>query len=227
MNLRRLLRALGLAAAVVVLAAALAAGVAWRWWTAGDLTGETVTVRVPSGAGSGAVADTLLVHGLLEHRRPFLLALRWSGRDARLQAGRFQLPVGASPRDLAVQLTEAPAHLRIGDHDEGAFLTVAARRRLKGDLQAFLDQAAFDRPLQVEPLAYRASGGENGVGIEHSSRLPTGSPARLDRRAAPITRPNPRAGRVRPRPCAPPPPRAGRAAARAAPSRAKATAEGA
>ncbi|HPF34117.1 MAG TPA: endolytic transglycosylase MltG [Candidatus Krumholzibacteria bacterium] len=177
MSARRILRALAVTALALLLAAALTAGLAWRWWNAGEPTGETVTLRIPAGAGSGTVADSLLAHGLLEHRRPFLLGLRWSGRDARLQAGRFQLPLGASPRDLAVRLTEGrtlpvvltliegerldQAAVRVAEvyHADPAAVAAAADRLAaevmarEGWLPAGTDVAGLRAALQAESAA--------------------------------------------------------------------------
>ncbi len=99
-----------LALAVVALAAlglGLAA-TAWILWStpgreAGP-DGRDTIVRIPPGSSLRAVSDTLAAHGLLRHPRVFRWGARLSGRDRDVQAGRYALPRGLSPRDLLERL---------------------------------------------------------------------------------------------------------------------------
>lgn len=131
-----------------LLAAVLAVGAAWRWWTTPGPAGGEVQVRIPAGAGSGAIADSLVAHGLLDRRRAFLLGLRWSGLDDRLQAGRFRLRRGAAPRDLARHLAEGPTlpvvlTLIEGERVDQAAARIAAAFGFEpGAVIAALDSAA-------------------------------------------------------------------------------------
>lgn len=107
MTRRRLL----LLAAAAVLAAGIGAAAAWRAWTAGWTPhpgATTAEVRIPAGAGAGAVADTLRFHGLLRNRATFVLGARLTRADRRLRAGLFAVPPGLSPRELLQLLTAGP-----------------------------------------------------------------------------------------------------------------------
>lgn len=170
-------RRLALGAAALALAALLAAGAAWRWWTGEGEPGAEVVLRIPGGAGSGAIADSLQAHGLLDRRRAFLLGLRWTGLEGRLQAGKFRLRQGASPRDLARHLAVGPAvpvvltliegerldqaAARIGaafglDPDDvaaAADSAAAAVMKRRGWLPEGLDAAALRRLLDAESSA--------------------------------------------------------------------------
>ncbi len=99
------------AALAVVVAAALAAGIAWRSWTGPgpEPCNGDVEVRIPGGATVATVADSLVASGLLEHRDVFRWGCRLTGADRALRAGLYHLPRGASPRTLARLLVEGRA----------------------------------------------------------------------------------------------------------------------
>lgn len=101
------------AAALLVIALSVV-GWGWTLWTApGPRSGTTseAMVRIPAGAGPAAIADSLMAHGLLQHRRIFLLGCRMHGLDRRLKAGRYLLPYGISARDLAGRIVKGRSEL--------------------------------------------------------------------------------------------------------------------
>lgn len=89
-----------LALAAFLLGLVLVALFWWVWTTdqdSRDAAGATVRVRIQPGMTLGAVADTLTARGLLDHALVFQVGTRLQGLDRRLQAGLYDLPVGASP----------------------------------------------------------------------------------------------------------------------------------
>ena len=110
----RLKMSLVLTLSLLVIAALAALGWAWSLWTgSGPSEGPELEarVRIPAGAGPAAIADTLVARGLLDHPRIFLLGCRVQGLDRRLKAGRYALPYGSSPRDLARLLVAGRSEL--------------------------------------------------------------------------------------------------------------------
>ena len=106
---RTVLVRLGTVALAAFLLGLVLVGLFWLAWTAGpdsgDVQGSSVRVRIQRGMTLGAVADTLAARGLLNHPQVFLAGTRLQGLDRRLQAGLYDLPVGASPRELLRYLT--------------------------------------------------------------------------------------------------------------------------
>ena len=88
---------------------------AWRLWTGpGPLSAPnresvpgsaTTLMRIPPGMTLTAAADSLAARGLLKHPAVLLTGARLTGRGRALRAGLYELPVGASPRDLLQALT--------------------------------------------------------------------------------------------------------------------------
>jgi UPF0755 protein len=66
--------------------------------------GETVRVRVPSGSGVGAIADTLAAHDVIGWPLGFRLYVRMRGADRSIKPGTYDLPQGASWASLLDQL---------------------------------------------------------------------------------------------------------------------------
>ncbi len=89
----------------------------WRLWTGPGPVSEvdrepepsTALIRIPSGMTLAAAADSLVTRGLLEHPKVFLVGARLTGKGRALRAGLYELPVGASPRDLLLALTSGSA----------------------------------------------------------------------------------------------------------------------
>jgi UPF0755 protein len=91
----------------------------WRLWTGpGPLASfdresfpapEMVQIRIPGGMNLAAAADSLASRGLLKHTAVFLAGARLTGKAQALRAGLYELPVGASARDLLQVLTSGAA----------------------------------------------------------------------------------------------------------------------
>lgn len=98
MNVRRTLAVLVLAS---VAAAAVAASVARHWWlTPIASSAQRVTVDIERGATLSAVARDLERRGVLAHPRWLVAAARFTGADARMRAGEYELPAGTTPQSL-------------------------------------------------------------------------------------------------------------------------------
>jgi UPF0755 protein len=88
---------------------------AWRMWTgpgplsAPDRESGSAPVsdlmRIPPGMTLIAAADSLVARGLLKHSAVLLTGARLTGKGRALRAGLYELPFGASPRDLLQTLT--------------------------------------------------------------------------------------------------------------------------
>jgi UPF0755 protein len=67
--------------------------------------GETPAfVDIPRGSAAGAIASALTSAGIIRHRVPFLLYVRWAGLSLRLQAGEYRFSSPAKPSQVAGRL---------------------------------------------------------------------------------------------------------------------------
>ncbi len=73
---------------------------------------DTVAFRVPAGATLGAVADSLHGQGLIASPRLFRFLATISGHSRAVRAGIFDVPVGASAREILRLLVSGPPALR-------------------------------------------------------------------------------------------------------------------
>ena len=80
-------------------AALLAAG------CGGDPTGEPLEVTVPSGAGLGAVTDTLTTRGIIDYGPLFRAYVRLKGADRAIRSGTYRLRRGEAWGDVLDALT--------------------------------------------------------------------------------------------------------------------------
>jgi len=102
------LRNLTLQLLVVVLVLALAA-----WWVRSQLvtpyygaaSAETF-VDIPRGSTTDSIAASLSNAGVLRHRLPFQLYVRWTGAGRRLQAGEYRFSVPATPVQVVQRLMQ-------------------------------------------------------------------------------------------------------------------------
>ena len=78
-------------------------------WDAVFLPAESATeetlLEIEPGWSARRIGGELARAGLVEHAMHFEWAVRWSGEGERLRAGRFALPPGLSPLELADELT--------------------------------------------------------------------------------------------------------------------------
>lgn len=83
----------------------LAAGGAGFYWVSQKIVesgalDKTIQIIIPSGAGVGGIADQLLYEGAIDSTLVFRVAGRISGQDSKLKAGEYEIPPGASIRDI-------------------------------------------------------------------------------------------------------------------------------
>ena len=91
--------ALRLVLLVVVLGCGTAALFAWNWWQGADAPGpltQSQTVVIERGTGPRAIADTLVLNGVIDDRLLFLAVLRVRDQGTRLKAGEFGFEAGQS-----------------------------------------------------------------------------------------------------------------------------------
>lgn len=84
-----------------LLAVAGVAGFAWHWVHQPlSLPQETVDIRVQSGSGPGAIADTMIEQGIRIPRESFVWLARLSELDRQIKAGGYQILQGESLWDV-------------------------------------------------------------------------------------------------------------------------------
>ncbi len=113
--------------------------------------GSTERVTIPRGATLSAVTDTLSARGLIESAALFEFYALMSGRHRALQAGTYDLPHGASNRELLARLMEGRPDYRWLLVPEGLMLIEVAaevERQLGIPAQDFL-AAASDSALRA------------------------------------------------------------------------------
>jgi UPF0755 protein len=101
---RRLI--IGLCLLLLLAAAGAAAGGYWlvRWLDAPGPGVEATVVEVPTGASLARVSAVLAQRGVIDHPGLFQWYGRLSGQAARLRAGEYEIPAGATPRSVLDQL---------------------------------------------------------------------------------------------------------------------------
>lgn len=79
-----------------------------------DVTEESVQLTIPRGATLGAAADSLHAHDLISSPTLFRFYATISGRERAIQAGTYDVPRGASNREiLAILVAGRPAEARL------------------------------------------------------------------------------------------------------------------
>lgn len=79
-----------------------------------DLTGEKVQLTIPRGATLAAAADSLHAYNLISSPTRFRLYAKITGRERAVQAGTYDIPRGASMRQiLAILVAGRPAEERL------------------------------------------------------------------------------------------------------------------
>ncbi len=93
------------AAAVLLLVAAIAAVMAWRWYEhALPVPDERVEVRIAPGASARAIARQLRAAGVLVNEEMFVAAARASDATQSLRAGRYEITRGMTVHQLIEKL---------------------------------------------------------------------------------------------------------------------------
>jgi len=163
---RRLVRRLWLAARVLLLlgvvAAGLAAFLAYQHVTQSGAAGESVRITIPDGATGRDVGRILAEKGLVEHEAFFRLAMRLDPSRKPIVQGWYALPRGLSALELlhilqkgsnrAPEPDEIPDELKV-TVPEG--LTIAQAARQFANPRAFIE-AASD-PALIARLGVKAN----------------------------------------------------------------------
>ncbi len=136
-----------LAAPILLIAAAVAAG---TWWTQRYVQTplpiqEPVTFKVPPGSSLGKVARNLEAKGVISHPYPWVWHARWQGLAQKIHAGEYEIRPGATPASVLDKLVRGEVVLHAVTMVEGTtfrtFLkALAAERRLKQTLDALTDE---------------------------------------------------------------------------------------
>jgi UPF0755 protein len=93
------------AIAVLLLVAAIAAVMAWRWYEhALPVPGERVEVRIAPGASARAIARQLRAAGVLVNEDLFVAAARAADATQSLRAGRYEITRGMTVHQLIEKL---------------------------------------------------------------------------------------------------------------------------
>jgi UPF0755 protein len=93
------------AAAVLLLVAAIAAVMVWRWYEhALPVPGERVEVRIAPGASARAIARQLRAAGVLVNEDMFVAAARAADATQSLRAGRYEITRGMTVHQLIEKL---------------------------------------------------------------------------------------------------------------------------
>ena len=172
------------ALALLVLAGALAAGVAW-WWLERPLplAGTSAELSIEAGTTPRDVAIAWVNAGVLTHPELLYQWFRWSGQARRIRAGSYEIEVGATPRQLLDKMVQGDETLEKLRLVEGWTLrqvraAVAAAPHLKplsaGMSDAQLMQALGDPVTSAEgrffPDTYAYSRGVSDLAVLRRSR---------------------------------------------------------
>ncbi len=91
----------------------LGAAGAWYWTTVEpeisvEPNAPKQSVVIPGGASYNQVADSLIKHNLLRHKRLFLFFGKITGKEKTVHAGYFDIPTGLSTWELVHYMEKAP-----------------------------------------------------------------------------------------------------------------------
>ena len=81
--------------------------------------GTECFVDIPHGGGTGSIAEALTTAGVLHHKLPFILYVRWAGLGRRLQAGEYRFSNQAQPSQIAQRLVQGDVFFRTITIPEG------------------------------------------------------------------------------------------------------------
>lgn len=70
--------------------------------------GEPVTVEIPAGSGTGAIAEILAEAGVIENASMFRLKARLDNVDGKLRSGVYELRTGMSYEEAMAELLQGP-----------------------------------------------------------------------------------------------------------------------
>lgn len=108
---------------------------------------DEVYLEIPRHATSAQIADLLVNSGILRHRFPFLLYLRFNNLGRHIQAGEYRFAEEASPMEIAARLAKGDVSFRAITIPEGltAYETIE-----------LLSQHGLGNPDELQQLLRRA-----------------------------------------------------------------------
>jgi UPF0755 protein len=71
-----------------------------------------VFVDIPRGAGAGGIADALTGAGVLRHKLPFMIYVRWTGSGGYLRAGEYRFAEPARTAQIVRRLVQGDVYSR-------------------------------------------------------------------------------------------------------------------
>ena len=105
----KLWHAAAVAAAAVAIAGVVAYSALQRWLDAPlTIDGAAVIIEIPRGQPLARTAEELEARGVLDHAVWLRAYARYTGADARIKAGEYEVPAGTTPRGL-LELLESGA----------------------------------------------------------------------------------------------------------------------
>ncbi|MBZ5495132.1 MAG: endolytic transglycosylase MltG [Acidobacteriia bacterium] len=81
--------------------------------------GTETFVDIPHGAGTDAIGAALQAGGILHHKLPFLIYVRWTGLGRRLRAGEYRFSSPARPAQVVQRLVQGDVFYRTITIPEG------------------------------------------------------------------------------------------------------------
>lgn len=98
----------------LLLAAAAVAAVLWadRYMNTTVATKGPLTVAVPAGSSTNAIAQTLAEQGAIAHPRIFTWYARYRGLATRIHAGEYEFPAGSTPAGMLDRMVRGEVILR-------------------------------------------------------------------------------------------------------------------
>lgn len=104
-------------------------GAGWFWWSVPPGSNETkVDFTVPEGAGVATVAEGLARAGLLRWPLAFRFYTRYTGGEAKLKTGTYELSQGMLPREILAKLVKGEIKLVAFSIPEGFNVWQVAER---------------------------------------------------------------------------------------------------
>lgn len=101
-----------LVSTLVVLGGAGGSYWAWQKFIEDGPHSEAVHITIPNGSSIGGIADQLSYHNAIGHPLVFKYAGRISGQASKLKAGEYEIPAGASMREILDLLESGKVVLR-------------------------------------------------------------------------------------------------------------------
>lgn len=164
--------ALRLLLLVAVVGCGAAALFAWNWWQRADLPGplaETRTVVIERGTGPRAIADSLVLNGVVDDRLLFLAVLKVRDLGTRLKAGEYAFEARQSMNAVIEQVVAGRTVVRKLTIPEG--LTSAEVAELLNGVEGMEGKAHVPPEGSMLPETYHFQLGDERQQIIRRSRI--------------------------------------------------------